>query len=77
MENNIYRKALKEVYVILNSSTYDVIEKLPEELKEYIFGKMDTSYNYTIELGKPLLKQKMMPETKKILTKIYEQYLSV
>ena len=77
MENNIYRKALKEVYVILNSSTYDVVEKLPEEFKEYIFDKMDDSYNYTIELGKPLLKQKMMPETKKILTKIYEQYLSV
>lgn len=77
MDNNKYQKALKEVYVILNSSTYDVIEKLPEELKEYIFDKMDDSYIYTIELGKPLLKQKMMPETKKILTKIYEQYLSV
>ncbi len=77
MDNDIYRKALKEVYVILNSSTYDVLEKIPEELKEYIFGKMDDSYNYTIELGKPLLLQKMMPETKKILTKIYEQYLSV
>ena len=77
MDNDIYRKALKEVYVILNSSTYDVLEKIQEELKEYIFGKMDDSYNYTIELGKPLLLQKMMPETKKILTKIYEQYLSV
>ena len=77
MDNDIYRKALKEVYVILNSSTYDVVEKLPEELKEYIFDKMDDSYNYSIELGKPLLQQKMMPETKKILTKIYEQYLSV
>ena len=77
MEDNIYRKALKEVYVILNSSTYDVIEKLPDELKEYIFSKMDDSYNYTIELGKPLLQQKMMAETKKILEKIYEQYLSV
>ena len=69
MENNIYRKALKEVYVILNSSTYDVVEKLPEEFKEYIFDKMDDSYNYTIELGKPLLQQKMMPETKKNINK--------
>ena len=77
MDNYIYRKALKEVYVILNSSTYDVVEKLPEEFKEYIFDKMDDSYNYTIELGKPLLQQKMMTEKKKILTKIYEQYLSV
>ncbi len=77
MDNDIYRKALKEVYVILNSSTYDVVEKLPEEFKKYIFDKMDDNYNYSIELGKPLLQQKMMPETKKILTKIYEQYLSV
>lgn len=77
MDNIIYRKALKEVYVILNSSTYNVVEKLPKELKEYIFDKMDDSYNFTIELGKPLLQQKMMLETKKILTKIYEQYLSV
>ena len=68
---------MKKTYVILNSSTYEIIEKLPEEFKKYIFDKMDDIYNYTINLGKPLLKQKMMSETKKILTKIYEQYLSV
>ena len=76
MEDTKYSKALKEIYVLLNASTYDIIEKLPDELKEYIFDKMDNNYNYAIEIGKPLIQQKMMPETKIILKKIFNLYLS-
>lgn len=76
MEETKYSKALKEIYVLLNASTYDIIEKLPDEFKEYILDKMDDNYDYTIEYGKPLIQQKMMPETKIILKKIFNLYLS-
>ena len=76
MEETKYSKALKEIYVLLNASTYDIIEKLPDEFKEYILDKMDDNYDYTIEFGKPLIQQKMMPETKIILKKIFNLYLS-
>lgn len=76
MEETKYSKALKEIYVLLNASTYYIIEKLPDEFKEYILDKMDDNYDYTIEFGKPLIQQKMMPETKIILKKIFNLYLS-
>ncbi len=75
MEEVIYRKALKEVYVLLNSSSYEVTKKLPDDLKEYIINKMDDSYDYQIEQQKSLLQQKMMDKTRFILAKIYQKYL--
>lgn len=75
MEDKMFRKALKEVYVILNASTYEVVNKLPLSLKEFIIKNMDDNYDYKINLGRPLLQQKMMPKTKLILDKIYCTYL--
>lgn len=70
-----FRKVLKEVYVILNASTYDIVNKIPLKLKEFIINNMDDSYNYKIKVGCPLLEQKMMNKTRIILDKIYCTYL--
>lgn len=75
MEETAYRKSLKEVYVILNSSNYEVINKLPDDLKEYIISKMDDKYDYKIDTNKSLMQQNMMDKTKIILAKIYQKYL--
>ena len=75
MKEEKFRKALKEVYVILNASTFEIINKLPLELKEFIINNMDDNYEYKIKLGCPLVEQKMKKKKKIILDKIYCTYL--
>lgn len=75
MTEEKFRKALKEVYVILNASTYEVINKIPSSLKEFIINNMDDSYDYHIKKGESLVEQIMMDKTKDILDKIYCTYL--
>lgn len=75
MDKQIYQKALKEVYEVLNCSSAEVIKKLPIELIEYIMNNMDKKYNFEYDLKKKLTEQNLMEESKSILDKIYEEYL--
>lgn len=75
MEAITYKKSLKEVYVILNSSSKDLIDKLPEKLIQYIIYNMDDEYNFELDLNKPLNEQPLLDETKITLAKIYKNYL--
>ena len=76
MTEDKFRKVLKEVYVILNASTYEVINRIPSSLKEFIINNMDDNYDYKIKIGVSLAAQEMMDKTKEILDKIYCTYLT-
>lgn len=62
------RKIYTEVYMILARFNKDLIDKIPEELKQIIITKADTSYPYKIN--------ELLPESKVIIASIFEKYLN-
>ena len=53
---NRERKIYTEVYMTLTRLNKDLIDKIPEELKQTIISKADTSYPYKIN--------ELLPESK-------------
>ena len=61
------RKIYTEVYMTLIRLSKDLIDKIPEELKQTIISKADTSYPYKIN--------ELLPESKALIASIMEKYL--
>ena len=62
------RKIYTEVYMTLIRLSKDLIDKIPEELKQTIISKADTSYPYKIN--------ELLPESKVLIASIMEKYLN-
>ena len=62
------RKIYTEVYMTLIRLSKDLIDKIPEELKQTIISKADTSYPYKIN--------ELLPESKALIASIMENYLN-
>ena len=65
---NRERKIYTEVYMTLTRLNKDLIDKIPEELKQTIISKADTSYPYKII--------ELLPESKALIASIMEKYLN-
>ena len=61
------RRMYTEVYTTLTSMGKDVTDKLPEELKETIYNKADTSYPYVVK--------DLLPESVAMIAAILSKYL--
>lgn len=70
-----YRKALLEVYVILENTDDEVKNRIPKKFIDFIKNNMDINYKFKIEQGKELVEQDLMLETKQILALIYRDYI--
>lgn len=64
---DIERKIYTEVYMTLARLNKDLIDKIPEKLKQIIISKADTSYPYKID--------ELLTESKAIILLIIEKYL--
>ena len=70
-----YRKALFEVYKILENTDEEIINKIPEKFMKFVKENMDTNYKFELEKGKELIKQNLKDETKQIIALIYKDYI--
>lgn len=70
-----YKKAFKEVYVILQYLDVTDYEKIPSDVKETIMENMDQKYEYHLDESLDFSKQTMMIETKAILFNFFRDYL--
>lgn len=70
-----YRQALSEVYIILKNTDEEIRNKIPDKFIEFIKNNMDNNHKFEIELGKELVEQNLMLETKQILALIYRDYI--
>lgn len=73
MEEN-YSKAFKEVYIILNKSSKEELNKIPKSFIEYIEKNMDIDYRPQIDFNKNF-ENSVLEETLLILALIYRDYL--
>ena len=70
-----YRKALFEVYTILENTEEEIRNKIPEKFINFIKENMDENHNFKLQYGKGLAEQNLMEETKQILALMYRDYI--
>lgn len=74
MKENIY-KAFSEVDTILEYSSDEIKNKIPNKFKELIKNNKDVNYKLVIAENKSLNDQKLLIETREILALIYRDYI--
>ena len=67
-----YRKAFKEIYIIINDLSEELYSKIPKSFISLIKKNMDLEYNVFAE---KLQQEGEMPETRAIMALIYRDYL--
>ena len=72
---NEYRKALYEVYVVLEHTNEEIKNRIPEKFIEFIKENMDKSHEFYLKENIRLEKQDLMIEAKQILALIYRDYI--
>lgn len=64
---NRKEKIYTETYMFLVNLKKELIDKIPEELKDKIISNADTNYPYKVD--------ELLPESKELITLILEKYL--
>ncbi len=76
MKDNIYGKALQEVYVIINNIEPELYNKIPKKLIYFIENNRYKDFKTNISLDIPIDKQELLTETENILSLIYRTYFA-
>ena len=71
-----YSKAYVELYKIIKNLTIEDQNKIPKEFINFLKDNMDINYSFVFDNKKKILEQDIKVETKALLVKIYEKYLS-
>ncbi|MCI8546373.1 MAG: hypothetical protein HFJ44_03980 [Clostridia bacterium] len=75
MNKENYKKALKQVYMILKSLGKDIIDKIPIDMLNFIEENMDKDYFFVLDENIELEEQELMDETLGIISLIWRDYL--
>jgi len=75
MNKENYKKALKQVYMILKSLGKDIIDKIPIDMLNFIEENMDKDYFFVLYENIELEEQELMDETLGIISLIWRDYL--
>ena len=73
-EERQYKRALKELLVILNYIPKADYEKIPEEIIEILKCNADNTYNFKLDLDKSIKEQRISELTKAIIENFYRDY---
>lgn len=69
-----YTKAFKEIYIILNRTSRDELDKIPKSFIEFIENNMDVNHKPKIEFNENF-ENSVLEETLLLLALIYRDYL--
>ena len=70
-----YNKAYAEAMVVLNNSSKEILEKIPEKLLHFLNENKDKNYLVNINFQDEHWENTLMDETKGILGLIYRDYI--
>ena len=71
-----YRNAFKEVDEILRYTDIDLVNKIPKKFIDFLRANMNNDYEFNVQEGLRLNKQKLSEEANNILALIYRDYWS-
>ena len=74
MIDDIYPNAFKEVYVILQNTDLNLINKIPINFINFLESNMNTNYKTNINNNINISQQSLLPKTEDILSLIYRSY---
>ena len=69
-----YRNAFKEVDEILKYTDIDLVNKIPKKFIDFLRANMNNDYEFNVQEGLRLNKQKLSEEANNILALIYRDY---
>ena len=69
-----YRNAFKEVDEILKYTDIDLVNKIPKKFINFLRENMNNNYEFNVQEGLHLNKQKLSEEANNILALIYRDY---
>lgn len=72
---NEYTKAFTQLSYIIARMDKDIKEKIPLNVRKSISQKKDNRYIFSYNKTLPLYRQKLLPETKSLLSVIYSEYI--
>lgn len=72
---NKYKNALSEMNRILNLLSEDMKSKIPQSFIDFVNENKSETYDFNLDMDLPLKEQRLMKETKVILSLIYRSYL--
>lgn len=75
MVENTTKQALSEVYVIINHFDRSLFEKIPNNFMNFVKNNRDINYHVNIDFTKTINEQKLLKETRVILSLIYRDYI--
>lgn len=75
-EMEMYKRAYKELYVILTHTDGEVTTKIPEKFMELVKMKMSEEYDFKIDESKQLSDQILLDETRHLLSIVRKNYLN-
>ena len=73
---NEFNRTLTEVNEILNLSDQNIINKIPYEFRQMIVKNMDKTYDFKVDLTKPLVEQNISEKTRDFIALIYRNYIA-
>lgn len=74
MIDDTYKNSFMEVYVILQNTDKELVDKIPLNFINFIKNNMNSNYKTNIRLDVPIDNQKLLKETEAILSLIYRSY---
>ena len=74
MNDQIFPNVASELFEIFKYLNDEILNKIPIELKNHIHDIRNLDYKFEIEKDKPLIDQKLLLETKQILSVIFLKY---
>ena len=74
MNDEIFPNVASELFEIFKYLNDEILNKIPIELKNHIHDIRNLDYKFEIEKDKPLIDQKLLLETKQILSVIFLKY---
>lgn len=74
--NNEYAKAYVELYEIIKTLPSQEKNRIPKDFIDFLKENMDSNYTFIYDNEKSLQEQNIKVETRALLVKVYEKFLS-
>lgn len=74
MNDEIFPNVASELFEIFKYLDDEILNKIPDELKNHIYDIRNLDYKFAIDKNKTLIEQKLLLETKQILSVIFLKY---
>lgn len=75
MEDMVLKNAMFEAYEIIINLNEILMNKIPNEIMLFLYANKNDNHNFLYDENKSILDQKILPETKQLISIIYHDYI--